>query len=498
MPANENDPPPAEKRLPEGNPPGKLPPPPWPGEPSLYRAGARRLPWGWALLAGFLCAGAAAAVAWFAIPVTYTATVWLRIAAREVNDGPQGGPGGNYLAHRSTQAALVTSNFVLSDALEQPEIAQLPSIQRRPDPVAWLKKCLNVSFPGNGEIMQIAMTGEDPDQLTRLANAVKDAYLQQVTATEDEDQGRRREVLEENYRRSRDELAKKSNDLNRLATQLGLADSEGARIKELHSLDTLPELRSRVNRLQDDISRADRRITILKLRLGKTGEGGGLKEKEEMLVARRVEARLAEDPWIAQAMTQMQALEAAVQEEKLRSGRENAPSVERLQDRLQAVEEGIAGRKQELLPQVTGEVRQEITQEGGLSSTTLKEQLNTLVDDAELEKSLLQDDLQTATQEFEDAATKAENTETSSTEMEIGQNELERLKRITQQMGDDLQKWEMDLAASPRVTLLEPASVPKSSNFELKLRNVSLSTIIAFLAGGAVVLAIGSLLRRGG
>ena len=496
MPAHENDRPPAAKRPPEANPSVGLPPPPWPRERSLYGVPVRRLPWGWALLVGLLCATVAAVVAWFAIPVTYTATAWLRIAARPPRVAFDVARADDFLTHRSTQAALVTSTFVLEAALRKPGIAELPCIRQQRDPVTWMKNAARVSFPGDGEIMQVAMTGKDPTQLAKLVDAVKDAYLDQVVAAQYEDGLRQKQVVEEGYQHALKEVENKADQFDELADQLGLADSEADGIEELLSLEILSELRSRVNRIRDEIARCDRRVTVLKTRLAKTGTASEAGMQEESLVQLRIEAILAQDPWFAQANAQLASLESAILEEKLRAGQEDAPSVLRLQERLDTVKAGLARRREELLPQVVQQVRLELARAGALPASTMSDQVLALIEDTEFERTLLEEELQTAVEAFEDAAKQAEQSSTFSAELQTRQDELERLKRIAQELGDRAEEWEIELAAEPRVTLLEAASVPKSSNIDVKLRNLALIVVAAFLAGGGAVLAIGFLIRQ--
>ena len=184
------------------------------------RAMIRACAWVLALGVPIVLAVTAAAVviAWALIPTEYTATVWLRIAGPQPDLVGNAGNGNNALADRRTQAALIRSNFVLNAALRKPGIAQLPSIRDRRDPVAWLRDQLTVGFPGDSEILQITLSGDDPSQIVKLLNAVKDAYMEEVVAVEHETERRQKEILEQMYRRMLEQLAKKASQIEKMQT----------------------------------------------------------------------------------------------------------------------------------------------------------------------------------------------------------------------------------------------------------------------------------------
>src|SRR5262249_25064975 len=54
-----------------------------------------------------------------------------------------------------TQEALIRSRLVLSAVVRNPSIARLASIKDRPDPIAWLEQCVDVTNPKDTEILQV-------------------------------------------------------------------------------------------------------------------------------------------------------------------------------------------------------------------------------------------------------------------------------------------------------------------------------------------------------
>jgi hypothetical protein len=76
------------------------------------------------------------------------------------------------------QAYLIKDRFVLDAALndEQVRKADLSVLRGQPDPLRWLENEVKVDFPGP-EFIQISLSGDRPEDLLVLVNAVRRSYL---------------------------------------------------------------------------------------------------------------------------------------------------------------------------------------------------------------------------------------------------------------------------------------------------------------------------------
>jgi hypothetical protein len=84
------------------------------------------------------------------------------------------------------------SRPVLTAALEQPQVAKLPSVAREQengDPIAWLRKHLSISFPRECDVVAVTVRSRDGREAVTLANAVADALV--ANAGRAEPDGRR-------------------------------------------------------------------------------------------------------------------------------------------------------------------------------------------------------------------------------------------------------------------------------------------------------------------
>lgn len=103
--------------------------------------------------------------------------------------------------------------------------------------------------------------------------------MDEIVAQDRNDHLRRKSVLKKSYDRNMIQIKRKSVAFQQLAEQLGTSDSEAARARQLHALDSLQGLRDRVSEIRDEIRGMERRIAILNTRLAKTGNQEEADEK---------------------------------------------------------------------------------------------------------------------------------------------------------------------------------------------------------------------------
>lgn len=472
-----------------------------PPKPSDVLHAVRRR-WWLILIMGVLASAGVMVFAWRTIPVEYTATAWLQVSLerpRVLFDTKDDDP---LLRNRQTQTTLVTSNRVLTAALQRPGISQLPYIRNQVDPIMWLRRNLRVRFADQAEILEISMTGGDPEQIAAIVNAVKDAYMSEVGDVSRNYALERKKLLEANYAQTLELVKKRDQRYRELANAVGSADSEVARKKALTALETLADHRKHVNELRQQISGLERRIAILQSRLRymeehrpQTSEEER-RQRDEAVIQQIVENALRADPWIAAAQARLSYLETRWFEERQRAAQgEKAPSAQRIQEEMETLRKGLEQRRAELTPQLVEFAREQLAKGRAVARPTETEQIQAEIAQAELEKAVLEDELKVALEQFEKEAAEAEQLGKYSADLEAERAEVERLKAIAARMGDELERWNIELAAPPRVRVLEEASTPRISNINDKYRLVSFLGLMAFLGTGAAVVLLDFFLR---
>src|SRR5207244_7516449 len=127
-----------------------------------------------------------------------------------------------FTAFMKTQMAVVKSKPVLQAALRQPQVAELSEIREHADALAWLEKWLEVDTTLGVEILRITLSGDRPDDIAAILNAICAGYLQQMEQAEQAKSVARIEQLQTNFRQYQENLRKKRAALKELEDQLGV------------------------------------------------------------------------------------------------------------------------------------------------------------------------------------------------------------------------------------------------------------------------------------
>ena len=137
---------------------------------------------------------------------------------------------------------LVKSQLVLNAALEDRGVGAFRMIRKQADPVAWLQDNLEVGFVGGSEVMRIALSGNNADEVAGIVNAVKKAYLEEVVNVELKRQSERHDTLKKLKNHYAEILHQRRGTLEKLAESVpsddGLAavEAEKADLLVSHTL----------------------------------------------------------------------------------------------------------------------------------------------------------------------------------------------------------------------------------------------------------------------
>ncbi|MCC6491947.1 MAG: polysaccharide biosynthesis tyrosine autokinase [Pirellulales bacterium] len=156
------------------------------GFDQTWLANCLRRRWLMAGLLGLLAGLAAAALLLWCFPTVSNVTAYLQVksSAEDVfvdTKAPRLSPT-EIERQAQNHLALLKSPMVLESALQDQAIAGLDAIRNQGDEaLLWLTDELRVSFPGDGEILEVRYEGEeDPDQMVKVVDAVVKAYQNNV------------------------------------------------------------------------------------------------------------------------------------------------------------------------------------------------------------------------------------------------------------------------------------------------------------------------------
>ena len=423
-------------------------------------------------------ASIAGILTWVFLPKGFESVAWLRVRDKSGMFGVGGGrDNAEYEAYRKTQVQLIKSPFVLTSALRRPGISSLSTLTAEDDPVGYLMRNIQVSAPMESEVVQVRMRGEDAKEVTQIVNAVAQAYLSDVVNKEKSERLNRRDMLERKYKENMAEVRSSLDTYNNLAKTLGTADTAEVATQRSLLLDHLGTLRAQLNQTQRDLTLIDAELAIM------DAKDRGEISLEQSVPEETVDAMLLRDPQFAEFRERLSAIEESMAYQAERSARGgNDPAVKRLESMRDAMMRRLEDRKEELRPQIVGQLAMDSTNRRTGAAAESPVVLR-------MRREILAQQLEQTTKDFDKVASEVKTLGAANADLMARKQEIEQLMKVTDQMGVQLNATEIDVNMPNRVELIEEASVPEGSD---ELFRSMLSALAALgglvLGGGSVVL----------
>jgi capsular exopolysaccharide synthesis family protein len=239
-------------------------------------------------------------------------------------------------------------------------------------------------------------------------------------------------------------------------------------------MDHVSTLRGLLVQTQRDIAAIDAELWIAEAR-----ENGEI-SAEDSVPEEIVDATLARDPLIADLNDRLVRLEEAISFQEQRSARSGSePAVKRLRAQGQELAERLESRRREIRPAIVARLMAETAGRRAESPVVLKKR-----------REMLVKTLGDTSKEFDALSKEVMELGKANADMDARKVELEHLQKVTDQIGIELESSAIDLNMPNRVTLIEPAGVPRGNDRLFRI----LLTLLAGAAGaslgcGAVVLS---------
>ena len=149
----------------------------------------------------FLGAGLAYG-AWSLLPVKYESYALLQVASSPSSIAMGNDPNRSrtdFTTYLKTTAQLIKSDFVLNSALSDAnyQISKLPTLTEQKNPIKFLEDKIVVSYAEGSEVITIRFEGENPNDVERIVEAVKEAYYREVVERERNNKRRFRVEVEQ-------------------------------------------------------------------------------------------------------------------------------------------------------------------------------------------------------------------------------------------------------------------------------------------------------------
>ncbi len=433
---------------------------------ALLQALRRR--WRLALVLGLLGGVAAATAAWFLIPPpSYRARAMVHLASSpdhilnaRVHDG-----GRDFSVIQKTQLTVVKSQFVLKAALKQPRVAELSIVADKPSPLEWLMRSIEADFSMGPEILSIALSGDKPEELKTLVNAVMKAYLDEFV--NDEVKKRRVRLTQLKGLRAQHEeiLRAKQKILEQFAPKLGAGDPKNVQawyqVKVKHlglAKEQLFAVQTRVRKHEIDLRTQEKARESAR-------SGADLDDA-------KVEPHLENDPAYRRCLDKVAHLEQTVAAVRERSTAQYADELLKKKGTLAALARAraaLAERRKELLPRVRKELQEKAVADLDTSLAKVRHQLRLAQEEEKMLGKVVQD-----------LTGEANEVGRNTFEMALARSETEEQDKVVRRLSNEIQALSIEQMAPPRARQLDEAIATKVNGPQKRM----------LLAGGAGALGL--------
>jgi polysaccharide biosynthesis transport protein len=173
----------------------------------------RYLQYRWLLilvLGGMLGAGFGAA-AWKLVPSKYTTVASVRVSvdapALYSSENPR--DRNDFVTYLKTQGDMMRSQVVLLAAMRDPDVSSAKMLREQVDPIRFLEEELKIETKDGSEIIKLMLTGDDPQAIAKIVNAVQRAFFREVVEDELKRKKARLLLLEDRIQQMQSEVKKK-------------------------------------------------------------------------------------------------------------------------------------------------------------------------------------------------------------------------------------------------------------------------------------------------
>ena len=427
------------------------------------------------LLIGGVLSTLVAGLLFFLIPVSFEAISLIRVKRTEpyllekIVSSDQ-----EYMAYKQTQATLLTSPFVLTAALRQPGIQQLPMIRAESEnPLGWLADELRVFYPGDSEIMQVGMSGDSGEDLKKIVDAVVDAYLYEIAQSEKTEKSKQLQTLRNQRRTNEIAIKEKSDIVHNLAEEIGSSDSDMARLRQFLEQDNLLQLGRRRAAVRDELNS----LVADQMALTIASNGAKFFKPDQM----DVEILLERDPLYASAKQTVSMIQQQIM--LLTSGSRSRAGVlaSPYQTELAIAQQQMQQRRAELTPMLEHQIKKEYGVDSNASATTMQV--------IQGQAQLKQKQLEAINQEYNAQLEKISNLSGFSADLIARKAELQSLHESNHEVAKEVARLELELRNEARIEKVQPATIPNEGSYLLKMIEVvggALVTLVVTLFGVAL------------
>jgi polysaccharide biosynthesis transport protein len=453
----------------------------------------RRWPLG--LLLGLLLGPAIGAGAWVLLDPPHTASAMLNVSpdqsrlAFETADATRNGGGASgFKIFKNTQRQIVSSPMVLSAALADPKVRDLPVVREQEDSLQWLREELKTVYPDDAGILRVSLATRDALASKTIVDAVVNAYLSETVLTERNERLARLDNLEKAYAESESKVRSKQAELKQLSDTLGTGDTQSLSLAQQTALQQYGILQSQLSAKSYDLLRAEGELQAIQqsnasareaaARVAQANaEANATQGTEQPAQPTEGLSQLQLDQYLSRDLVYQRLFsERSRVDEKLDGMDRSAfgdSMKEPFREQLREIDQKMAKRRQEIESLMRKELEFEAskprvaaTSKGVIAPATNEELETQKLVEVEIlrkQRAMIEADVQRLDQESRKLGR-------SSVDLEMMRKEITWQDEVVAKLSTEIEQTRIELKSPPRVTLAGPAAADEGGAGAMKKR----------------------------
>ncbi len=417
-----------------------------PNPVELLHAVRRR--WPLAIGLGVTVATIAAGLLWFFLPVHYEAFALLKVAGKPPAVlEKRAGATDEFAVFKRTQVQLIRSGLVLQSTLRDAQINRLSLIKEHSDdPVSWLNDQLVLDYPDDAEVLRLAMSGTNRDDVVKIVNKIVEVYMKEIVQRERDLRLEHEAKLARSYSNMTAELQKQQDALHSLEALHNTSGSDSARLKKdmaIEELNNYLDQRTKIINQMDD--------TRMQLMLKKAKRDNPEESRPPDVV---IEMEMNKDPVIARATQELSVFTEHLAELKARAKGRSTSTAKRVVQRIEQLEDRIEERKTQLRPMFI-----EMMAHKGMDTLPGEHILNLTLPMLEKKLEYHEDQLNKIDDVIEKQVEHVKTLDNFSATVAGKQEDMRALQRTTVDLRTELDRIKVEQLAPERIIKLDDATL---------------------------------------
>jgi succinoglycan biosynthesis transport protein ExoP len=446
-----------------------------PNPVELLHAVRRR--WPLAIGLGITVATIAAGLLWFFLPVHYEAFALLKVSGKPPAVlERRAGATDEFAVYKRTQVQLIRSGMVLNGTLRDTKINALSLIKENSDdPISWLNNQLVIDYPDDAEILRLAMTGTNRDEVVKIVNKIVEVYMKEIVQRERDLRLEHDSKLQATYSKMTADLQKQQDSLHALEALHNTSGSESARLKHdmaIEELNGFMDQRTKIINQMDD-----NRMQVM-LRKAKRDNPEESRPPDVL-----IEMEMAKDPVIAPATNTLSFYSEKLSEMKAKSKGKASSTLKRLTQEIQRLEDRIEERKTQLRPMLI-----EAMAHKGMDTLPDTHTLNLTLPMLQKQADYYEDRLKKIDEVIEKQAEQVKLLDNFNATVAAKGEDMRATQQITRDLRTELERIKVEQLAPERIIKLDDATLANARGDAVrKYVAVAFTGVLSF---ALVVLAV--------